>query len=671
MVTFKGRDIQKIAVVGSGQIGPDIALHFAKVFALHGVKIVVLDVAEEALKGGQVKVFKKIDRGMETGAFKPEAADAMKQSLQFTMSDGDVVGASLVVEAATENEDVKRKIFDRMEELVSRNTILTSNSSHMEPEVIFKKLKKPDRSLVTHYFFPAERNPIVEVVPGRKTDPEVTAWMMDLYEYIGKVPIEVKSRYGYAIDPIFEGLFQAAALCVEAGLGSTKEVDQVARGTLKLGVGPFTAMNLTGGNPITVHGLDQMHDKVMPWFKSPKMLHEAVEKKIPWEVPARSETLDIDDKRRDAIAKRMTGAYFGLACEILDSGITNVADLDMAAELALVVAAPFRMMNKTGTRKSLELVESYAQAQPGFKVGRPLKEQAERNEPWDIPVVLRKDVGDVTVLTIRRPKVLNALNNEAFAQFRQHLDDIRVNGKIKGVVITGFGRKAFISGADVGFLAKIDSPEAGERASLESQKAVNAIEDFPKPVVAAINGLAFGGGCELAMGCHARIAREGLKVLAGQPEPNLGIIPGAGGTQRLPRLVGVEKAAGLLRTGRPVSSDEAKSIGLVDELAGDDLLDRAITRARELAASGDFRRIKTDPMETPATLPVADIGHLSTAVDKLMVRAILEGAKLDLRKGLELEAKLFGEVVKTEDMKIGITNFMKNGPRSKADFVNR
>ena len=122
---------------------------------------------------------------------------------------------------------------------------------------------------------------------------------------------------------------------------------------------------------------------------------------------------------------------------------------------------------------------------------------------------------------------------------------------------------------------------------------------------------------------------------------------------------------------RPVSSDEAKSIGLVDDLAGDDLVDRAMARARELAASGDFRRIRTAPIETPAKLPDADIGHLSTAVDKLMVRAILEGAKLDLRKGLELEAKLFGEVVKTEDMKIGITNFMKNGPRSKAEFVNR
>jgi enoyl-CoA hydratase/3-hydroxyacyl-CoA dehydrogenase len=671
MLTFKGRDIEKIAVVGSGQIGPDIALHFAKVFAPHGVKVVVLDVVDQALAKGRSKAFKKIDKGVETGAFKPQAAEAMKTALQFTSNDGDVVGASLVVEAATENVEVKRKIFERMEELTSRTTILTSNSSHMEPEVIFKKIDRPGRTMVTHYFFPAERNPIVEVVPGAMTDAKDVAWMMQLYEWMGKVPIEVKSRYGYAIDPIFEGIFQAAALCVEAGLGTTKEVDQVARETLGLGVGPFTAMNLTGGNPITVHGLDEMHEKVMRWFKSPKILYEAVEKKTAWEVPSRGETIEVDPKRRDRIAHEMTGAYFGLVCEVLDSGISNIADLEMAVELALVVRAPFRMMNKTGIRESLELVEAYAEAHSGFKVAGVLRTQAKTGTPWTIPVIVRSDVADVAVLTIRRPKVLNALNNEAFAQIQAHLEDIRNDKKIKAVVITGHGKKAFVSGADVGFLAKIDSAALGEKTSLESQAAINTIEDFPKPVVAAINGFAFGGGCELAMGCHGRIAQAGLKVLAGQPEPNLGIIPGAGGTQRLPRLVGVEKAAELLRTGRPVSSDEAKAIGLVDRLADDDLLEHAISYAHELASSGDFKKMASGPIEAPDKLPDVDIGHLSRAVDALISRAIVEGARLPLRDGLKLEAKLFGEVAKTEDMKIGVKNFLKNGPRAKAEFVHK
>ena len=122
------------------------------------------------------------------------------------------------------------------------HAVLASNSSHLEPEAIFAELGDRSRTLVIHYFFPAERNPVVEIVPGADTSSDLTASLMKFYEAIGKVPIEVKSRYGYAIDPIFEGLFQAAALLVEDGAGTTKEVDAVAARALGLTVGPFTAM---------------------------------------------------------------------------------------------------------------------------------------------------------------------------------------------------------------------------------------------------------------------------------------------------------------------------------------------------------------------------------------------------------------------------------------------
>lgn len=187
MITFKGREIKKIAVVGSGQIGPDIALHFSKVFSPHGVDIVVLDVVEAALEKGQARVTKRIDRGVESGAFEPETARAMKEALKFTTSEGDVVGAALVVEAATERRDIKQGIFAAMESLTSRKTILASNSSHMAPEVIFDNLSHPERGLVTHYFFPADGNPIVEIIPGPQTAPGVVRWMMDLCRWMGKV----------------------------------------------------------------------------------------------------------------------------------------------------------------------------------------------------------------------------------------------------------------------------------------------------------------------------------------------------------------------------------------------------------------------------------------------------------------------------------------------------
>jgi enoyl-CoA hydratase/carnithine racemase len=241
------------------------------------------------------------------------------------------------------------------------------------------------------------------------------------------------------------------------------------------------------------------------------------------------------------------------------------------------------------------------------------------------------------------------------------------------VLLTGFGRKAFVSGADVHFLAKIDSTAKGEATSRGSQVCVEAVQAVQKPTVAALNGLAFGGGIETAMACEARIATKGLRVLAGQPEANLGIIPGAGGTQRLPRLIGVERAAEMMRTCRPISSEKALAFGLIREEVEGDLVSRAVQLCKDMATGKAPRsRMDEGPVKNvPASLPAVEIGHLSKKVDAILCKAILEGAKLPLKDGLAFEAKCFGEVCGTEDMRIGVDNFLKNGPKAKASFVHR
>ncbi len=666
------RSIKRVGIVGSGQIGPDIALHMTKVLTPEAVAVVVVDIAPKALDAGRAKLAKKIDRGVEDGAFTPEQGASMKANVTFTEDYGSLQDADFVIEAATENLEVKRRIFSQLENLAARDAILASNSSHLEPESIFEELRDPSRASVVHYFFPAERNPLVEIVPGEETREEVAAWLLDFYEAIGKVPIRVESRYGYAIDPIFEGLFQAAALAVEEGLGTTREVDEVAREALGLGVGPFTAMNLTGGNPITAHGLDEMSQRVNPWFRTPEIMKKAMAMGTPWDVPAREETVEVAPERAAAIRDRMMGAYFGLANEVLSSGIVSLSDLELGCELGLVIRPPFAFMNQVGVPAALEKVRSYQRQYPSFPVSEALLSRAASGEPWEIPYVIRRDFEDVAVLVIRRPQVLNALNLEVFRQISRHLDALRADESVRGVVITGFGRKAFVAGADVSMLAKISSREEGEDTSWASHEAMIQVEDFEKPVVCAYNGLAFGGGNELGMACHARIARKGLSPLAAQPEPNLGIIPGAGATQRLPRLIGLEKAWPLLRTGGPISGGEAVALGLVREEIEGDLLKAAVDLARA-AAHGEIAlpRIRREPMELPDALPDVELGHLSLAVDEVMRKVILEGAKLPLAQALQFEAACFGEVCGLEDMKIGVSNFMKNGPRVKAEFVHR
>ena len=675
-MSYRFRDlvIDKIGVIGSGNIGPDIALFFAKAFHAHGVPVVVVDVSADAVARGRAKAEQKIAKGRESGAFKPDAADAMLRALTFTSDYAQLAGASLVIEAATENLDIKRKIFAQLESLCGPYAILASNSSHIEPEEIFGGLTADarKRALVIHYFFPAERNLLVEIVPGRDTDPARTRSLMGLYEEIGKIPVLVGGRFGYAVNPVFEGLFLAAALAVEEGLGTVKEVDTAARVALGLGIGPFTAMNLTGGNPITNHSLDVMTSKIGPWFRSPRLMKEAMASGKPWEVPKRDEKVEVSPEQGKKIADTMLGAYFGLAGEILDSGIITLADLELGVETGLAMRAPFSMMNEMGVGKALALVEAYAAGHPGFPVPKCIAAQAASGKPFRIEQVIRHDEGDVAVLTIRRPRVLNALNDDVYEQLAAHATALRDDAKIAGVVITGFGPKAFVSGADVGFLSAIKSPAEGVATSERSKVSGNLFEKLGKPVICAMNGMAFGGGNELAMCCSARLVRAGLAVAVGQPEANLGIVPGAGATQRLPRLVGIEKAAEMLRTGRALSGREAVACGLIREEVAGDVVEAAVKLARA-AARGEvaLAPIATGPLKTPDQLPAVELGHLSRVTDALISRAIIEGCRKPLAEGLRQESELFGECCATEDMRIGVANFIANGPRAKAVFVHR
>jgi enoyl-CoA hydratase/3-hydroxyacyl-CoA dehydrogenase len=666
-----GRKISKIGVVGSGNIGPDIALYFSKVLHRQEVPVIVVDIAESALKSGEARVKGKLGRGVRTGSFRQEEVDSMVANISWTSDYSQLSGADFVLEAATEDREIKNKIFAELEKICPETAIFASNSSHMEPEVIFAELKNKKRCLVIHYFFPAERSIIVEIVPGKDTASEITDFLMKFYEQIGKAPIRVKSRYGYAIDPIFEGLFLAAVLLVEKGIGTVKQIDAMAQRALGLGVGPFTAMNLTGGNPITQHGLTQMHEKINSWFHCPRILDSQVFTGKPWDTPMMGESVGYSENDFEMVSNKLKGAVFGLVSEILDSGISNIADLEMAVENALVMNPPFQMMNDMGVDKALGLVEAYAKEWPEFPVPKVLVEQARSGKPWDIPFVFREDKDDVAVVAFRRPKNLNALNLLVLDQLAEVFTGIKNDKKIKGAILTGFGVKAFVSGADINMLARLRTPEEAEALALKGQETLNLIENLGKPVICAMNGLAFGGGNELAMACTARIAQKGLAVLAGQPEPKLGIIPGFGGSQRLPRIVGLLNAWPILRTGNPISSSEALKIGLIQEEVEGDIKEAGIAFAKKVI-SGKVKvpPIQKEPIEIPESLPEVDIGHLSRKTDEILQKVILEGARMTLEKGLKHEAKTLGECVRTKDMRIGMENFMRYGPKKNAGFAH-
>lgn len=255
-------------------------------------------------------------------------------------------------------------------------------------------------------------------------------------------------------------------------------------------------------------------------------------------------------------------------------------------------------------------------------------------------VVLKRIDGHVATLTINRPDKLNALNIETRGRMVQELDELAKNDDIRVVVITGAGDKAFIAGADISeFEGR--SPVDQYRVMTDSSVFL-AVDRFPKPTIAAINGFCLGGGCELAMACDIRIASEKAKL--GQPEINLGLLPGGGGTQRLPRLVGMGAALKLLYTGDFIRADEALRIGLVDEVvpAGD-----VAARAKELAEA---------------------IAAKSPVALRLIKQAVRTSMRTPLDEGLRQEVSLFALAFASEDMKEGVDAFLN---KRKPTFIGR
>lgn len=247
--------------------------------------------------------------------------------------------------------------------------------------------------------------------------------------------------------------------------------------------------------------------------------------------------------------------------------------------------------------------------------------------------------GGIAYVTINRPKVLNALNTPTWTDLRTAFEDARDDSTVRGVILTGAGDKAFIAGADISELAHVSAVQA-EQSSRFGQKVLDLIENLGKPVVAAVNGFALGGGCETAMACTIRIAVETAKF--GQPEVSLGLVPGGGGTQRLPRLVGKGRALQLILSGEMISAQEAHRIGLINEIVpAADLITRAEAILKRIASNA----------------PIA----VKYALD-----AVNKGLETSQSEGLALEASYFGLCAATEDKAEGTSAFLqKRAPQFK------
>jgi len=424
-------------------------------------------------------------------------------------------------------------------------------------------------------------------------------------------------------------------------------------------------MDLTKGNLLNIHCLDLMKDAPTgtEWFAPPPIF--AKQANTPWHDRKNPGDPTHDAALAKEVLDRILAVLFARTYYVADNDICDPTDLNWLTQMALGFRKGLLdLAEEMGADKVHELCTAYAARFPGFEVPKSIAEK--KLAKFYRKLKVERD-GDIAVVTIFRPEVKNALNDQTMNELQAAFDELGADDAVRGVVLTS--SDGSLAGADIMELAALKTPEEARDKCLQGQGVLNRIAAFGKPVVAAVDGPVLGGGSELSMACHARVV--GPALIQGQPEVNLGIIPGYGGTQRLPRLIGLERGLNLLRTGRPVGAKQACAWGWA---SGEPVAD-PVAGAKELIRQHLDGKVKlapvdSAPMSLPDELPTTHIGHHSLAIDRVLVDVLRDGLGQPLGKGLEAEAEGFARCQQMVDYGVGMTNFIQNGPRVPAEFMH-
>jgi enoyl-CoA hydratase / 3-hydroxyacyl-CoA dehydrogenase len=652
----------QVGVIGSGSIGPDLAYGFVSAVARGGGTVFLHDVKPQALEAGVARIGGYLEKARARGKLSAKEADAVRQRLVPTLEIERLAGCEYVLEAATEDLATKRAILARLEEVVAPDCLVGFATSGLPRARIAARARRPERCFVNHPFYPAWRALPVEVVLSG--DAALGQRMLATLRRLGKVPIVTSDVPCFAADDIFVNYCAEAARLVAEGVATPAQVDAVVDDAVG-GGGPFWVMDLTSGNALNVHCLELMRDAPTggDWFAPPPIF--AAQGRTPWHPGGKPARAPCAPEVALRIRERVLAVLLARTLFVADRRICAPSDLDWLTRNALGFSRGLLdLAAALGADEVHRLCTAYAAQHPGFEV--PASARERRLPAFLRDVVVERD-RDLAVVTVRRPEVRNALSDRTMREIADAVAALEADPSVRGVVLTSFD--GAIAGADIGELAALPDGAACAASSARSQRVADRLAACAKPIVAALDGPVLGGGAELAMACHARVV--GPDLVLGQPEVNLGIIPGCGATQRLPRLVGVERAADLLRSGRTVSAREACAWGWASGEPAADPVAAAKDLVRDhLAGRTRLAPVDPAPLAVPDRLPVADLGHRSLAIDAILVDVLREGLRLPLAEGLAVEARGFGRCKATVDMDIGMRNFIENGPRVPAVFLH-
>ena len=615
-------NIKKVGVVGCGLMGAGIA----QVAAQAGYDTIVRELNEELLEKGLGRISAFLDKGVAKRKLTQARRDATWARISGATDLADLADCDLVIEAIFEDMQVKQDLFRELDGICHHGAILASNTSSLPIAEMATATDRPEKVAGLHYFFPSVINQLLEVVVAEQTAPEVVEALLVFGRATGKVPIVVKDAPGFAVNRFFVPWLNEAARMLDDGIANIPTIDDAARETFRIGMGPFALMNATG-IPIAYHSTNSLAEALGEFYAPAAALAAQFEAGQPWDLEG-----EVDEAAKAAVGERLLGVIFGVATQLVGEGVATAEDTDRGALVGLRWArGPFRMMNDLGLDRALELVEQLAAHHDSFAVPEILRQQAASGQLWTLRDVRLEVKDGIATITMNRPEAMNALNEKVLRELKQAVAQVRDDPSVRVVIITGEG-PAFVAGADIRAMMAKNLIEIREFTQF-GHGVLKDIERLEKPVIAAINGFALGGGLELALACDIRLASTEARM--GFPEVGLGIFPGLGGTQRVTRLIGKGRACELIFTGDQISAEEAASMGLVNRVAPPQQL---MAEARRLAKR------------------IARQGPIAVARAKAAINQALQ-TNLDAGLAFELEAVTltFG----TEDQDEGMTAFLE------------
>lgn len=652
--------MRQITVIGSGQMGHGIA----EVFAINGYSTVIQDISDEILEKAINKITASLEKMSQKNYLDGQSVKEILDRIKTTTDLADAVrNSDLIIEAIPEIEELKIELFKKLDQLTKPDSILTTNTSNIRITDIARNVTDKTRVAGFHFFNPPVIMNVIEVIKSEYTSEDIFQKLIELTNKIGKTPISVmKDSPGFVVNRIVAPETFFFGSLVEKEIAYPSQVDAYAK-SQGMKMGPYELFDFIGID-IVQHSLEYYSRELSSEYSKCTVFKKLVDENklgqktlqgfYDW-TNGRPE-INMDDTTDKIDLLDIFAIDINESIKLIEEGVATPEDIETAVKLGL--NRPFgpisvaksltnqeikekleSIKEKTGSiifdpatsiknGRMKEAIQGKVEKQDSVKQKTEVKEEKSQETHGYKTIKIEKMKKKVAKLIIDRPRH-NTITDELLDDLDKAIDELANDAQINVVIVTGKGN-IFSAGAELSqYIANVFQFVEFAR---KGQRIFKKLSEMPKLTIAVLKGHALGGGLELALACDLRIADKDVQI--GLPEVTLGLVPAWGGTQRLPKLIGLGKAMELITTGRKISGQEAFEIGIVNKI---------------------FEKIDSESIQYAESISETT-APISLALAKRLVNS---GMDTSLDTGLEMESFAVGVIFSTDDLKEGISSFLQ------------